>query len=49
MPFYEVRGVLVDFPHQAYEAQLLYMDQVIGALQEVCVCVCVHVYMDGLV
>lgn len=34
MPEYNLRGVLVKFPHQAYECQLVYMEKVIEALQE---------------
>jgi regulator of telomere elongation helicase 1 len=35
MPRYEIRGVEVDFPYEAYECQLIYMERVIQALQEV--------------
>eukprot|EP00884_Botryococcus_braunii_P009467 jgi/Botrbrau1/18521/Bobra.0072s0096.1 len=34
MPVYELRGVEVDFPHDAYPCQLAYMEKVIQALQE---------------
>lgn len=33
MQKYEIRGVTVEFPHTAYDCQLLYMERVIEALQ----------------
>ena len=33
MQKYEIRGVTVEFPHVAYDCQLLYMERVIEALQ----------------
>lgn len=35
MPTYKIRGVDVDFPFEAYDCQLVYMDKVIQSLQEV--------------
>lgn len=35
MPQYNVRGVKVEFPFQAYEVQQIYMEKVIEALQDV--------------
>jgi hypothetical protein len=35
MPTYNVRGVKVEFPFQAYEVQQIYMEKVIEALQDV--------------
>lgn len=35
MPAYELAGVPVQFPYEAYEAQLVYMRTVIEALKEV--------------
>lgn len=32
---YNIRGVEVKFPYRAYECQLIYMEKVIEALQEV--------------
>ncbi|KAG5537665.1 hypothetical protein RHGRI_024945 [Rhododendron griersonianum] len=34
MPIYKIRGVDVDFPYEAYDCQLVYMEKVIQALQE---------------
>lgn len=34
MPEYDVRGVRVSFPHEAYECQLVYMERVVEALEE---------------
>ncbi|KAL2904786.1 Regulator of telomere elongation helicase 1-like protein [Bienertia sinuspersici] len=34
MPFYKIRGISVDFPYDAYDSQITYMDKVIQALQE---------------
>ncbi|KAK9810499.1 hypothetical protein WJX72_011819 [[Myrmecia] bisecta] len=34
MPLYTLRGVDVQFPHEAYDCQLAYMEKVIQALQE---------------
>ncbi|KAM7254630.1 hypothetical protein ACFE04_004010 [Oxalis oulophora] len=36
MPTYKIRGIDVDFPYEAYECQLLYMDKVIQSLQNKC-------------
>lgn len=35
MPRYELRGVPVDFPYEAYPCQLVFMEKVIQSLQEV--------------
>lgn len=32
---YRIRGVTVEFPYDAYDCQLLYMEKVIQSLQEV--------------
>ncbi|XP_048493386.1 regulator of telomere elongation helicase 1 homolog isoform X3 [Beta vulgaris subsp. vulgaris] len=34
MPIYNIRGINVDFPYDAYDSQVDYMDKVIQALQE---------------
>ncbi|WJX74795.1 DNA helicase [Trifolium repens] len=34
MPTYKIRGIDVDFPYEAYESQLVYMDKVMQSLQE---------------
>ncbi|WVZ01213.1 hypothetical protein V8G54_027282 [Vigna mungo] len=34
MPTYKIRGIDVDFPYEAYDSQLVYMDKVIQSLQE---------------
>ncbi|XP_047157903.1 regulator of telomere elongation helicase 1 homolog isoform X1 [Vigna umbellata] len=36
MPTYKIRGIDVDFPYEAYDSQLVYMDKVIQSLQEKC-------------
>ncbi|OWM78192.1 hypothetical protein CDL15_Pgr015011 [Punica granatum] len=36
MPTYKIRGVDVDFPFEAYDCQLVYMEKVIQSLQERC-------------
>ncbi|XP_060973605.1 regulator of telomere elongation helicase 1 homolog isoform X3 [Cannabis sativa] len=36
MPTYRIRGIDVDFPFEAYDCQLVYMEKVIQALQEKC-------------
>ncbi|XP_010062453.2 regulator of telomere elongation helicase 1 homolog [Eucalyptus grandis] len=36
MPTYKIRGIDVDFPFDAYDCQLVYMEKVIQALQERC-------------
>ncbi|KAL2332388.1 hypothetical protein Fmac_019969 [Flemingia macrophylla] len=36
MPTYKIRGIDVDFPFEAYDSQLVYMDKVIQSLQEKC-------------
>ncbi|KAJ1404107.1 P-loop containing nucleoside triphosphate hydrolase [Sesbania bispinosa] len=36
MPTYKIRGIDVDFPYEAYDSQLVYMDKVMQALQEKC-------------
>ncbi|KAJ4848513.1 hypothetical protein Tsubulata_050203 [Turnera subulata] len=36
MPTYNIRGINVDFPFEAYECQLVYMEKVIQALQTGC-------------
>ena len=33
MPVYEIRGLRVPFPFDAYECQLIYMEKVVEALQ----------------
>jgi regulator of telomere elongation helicase 1 len=35
MPVYSIRGVNVDFPFDAYDCQITYMDRVIESLQQV--------------
>lgn len=35
MPTYKIRGIDVDFPYEAYDSQVVYMDRVIQSLQEV--------------
>lgn len=35
MPTYKIRGIDVDFPFEAYDSQLVYMDKVIQSLQQV--------------
>lgn len=35
MPIYKIRGIDVDFPYNAYDSQIDYMNRVIQALQEV--------------
>jgi hypothetical protein len=35
MPIYNIRGIDVDFPFQAYDCQVVYMEKVIQSLQEV--------------
>ncbi len=37
---YQIRGVTVDFPFEAYDCQLIYMERVIQSLQEVRNCNC---------
>ncbi|MCH94051.1 regulator of telomere elongation helicase 1-like, partial [Trifolium medium] len=34
MPTYKIRGIDVDFPYEAYDSQLVYMDKVMQSLQE---------------
>ncbi|THG03844.1 hypothetical protein TEA_017297 [Camellia sinensis var. sinensis] len=34
MPTYKIRGVNVDFPYEAYDCQLVYMEKVIQSLQD---------------
>eukprot|EP00466_Bigelowiella_natans_P010029 jgi/Bigna1/50129/estExt_Genewise1.C_670064 len=34
MPLLNIRGIIVDFPHDPYDCQLVYMEKVIEALQE---------------
>ncbi|XP_031265333.1 regulator of telomere elongation helicase 1 homolog [Pistacia vera] len=36
MPTYKIRGIDVDFPFEAYDCQLIYMDKVIQSLQNKC-------------
>nr|GME10103.1 regulator of telomere elongation helicase 1 [Ipomoea batatas] len=36
MPTYKIRGIDVDFPFQAYDCQLVYMEKVIQSLQNIC-------------
>ncbi|GLT52921.1 hypothetical protein SLA2020_262300 [Shorea laevis] len=36
MPAYNIRGINVDFPFEAYDCQLVYMEKVIQSLQEKC-------------
>lgn len=35
MPTYKIRGIDVDFPFEAYDCQLVYMEKVIQSLQNV--------------
>ncbi|KAK9130870.1 hypothetical protein Sjap_011357 [Stephania japonica] len=36
MPIYKIRGIDVDFPFEAYDSQIVYMEKVIQSLQEKC-------------
>ncbi|MED6111329.1 Regulator of telomere elongation helicase 1, partial [Stylosanthes scabra] len=36
MPTYKIRGIDVDFPFEAYDSQIVYMEKVIQSLQEKC-------------
>ncbi|KAJ8553380.1 hypothetical protein K7X08_024058 [Anisodus acutangulus] len=36
MPTYKIRGIDVDFPYEAYDCQIVYMDKVIQSLQNRC-------------
>ncbi|KAL8130026.1 hypothetical protein V2J09_019181, partial [Rumex salicifolius] len=36
MPTYKIRGIDVDFPYDAYDCQIVYMEKVIQSLQENC-------------
>ncbi|KAJ0985594.1 hypothetical protein J5N97_003950 [Dioscorea zingiberensis] len=36
MPIYKIRGIDVDFPFDAYDCQIVYMEKVIQSLQEGC-------------
>ncbi|XP_028548850.1 regulator of telomere elongation helicase 1 homolog [Dendrobium catenatum] len=36
MPIYKIRGINVDFPYDAYDCQLVYMEKVMQSLQEGC-------------
>lgn len=36
MPTYNIRGIDVDFPYEAYDCQLVYMEKVIQSLQNKC-------------
>ncbi|GER44162.1 regulator of telomere elongation helicase [Striga asiatica] len=36
MPTYKIRGIDVDFPYEAYDCQLVYMEKVIQSLQNRC-------------
>ncbi|KAL5975144.1 Regulator of telomere elongation helicase 1 [Asimina triloba] len=36
MPTYKIRGIDVDFPFEAYDCQIVYMEKVIRSLQERC-------------
>lgn len=35
MPIYKIRGIDVDFPFEAYDCQIVYMEKVIQSLQDV--------------
>jgi hypothetical protein len=35
MPTYRIGGIAVEFPYNAYDCQLVYMERVISALQQV--------------
>jgi len=35
MPNYSIRGINVEFPFEAYQSQIIYMDRVIESLQNV--------------
>ncbi|KAK8963243.1 hypothetical protein KSP40_PGU003155 [Platanthera guangdongensis] len=34
MPIYKIKGIDVDFPHEAYDCQLVYMEKVLQSLME---------------
>jgi regulator of telomere elongation helicase 1 len=34
MPKFDIRGVVVEFPFEPYDCQLVYMERVIQSLQE---------------
>ncbi|KAL8465834.1 hypothetical protein ACS0TY_035084 [Phlomoides rotata] len=36
MPIYKIRGIDVDFPYEAYDCQIVYMEKVIESLQNKC-------------
>ncbi|KAF8407028.1 hypothetical protein HHK36_006152 [Tetracentron sinense] len=36
MPIYKIRGIDVDFPFEAYDCQIVYMEKVIQSLQDKC-------------
>ncbi|KAL5698490.1 DNA helicase [Ranunculus cassubicifolius] len=36
MPIYKIKGIDVDFPYEAYDCQIVYMEKVIQSLQERC-------------
>ncbi|PIA42612.1 hypothetical protein AQUCO_02000207v1 [Aquilegia coerulea] len=36
MPIYKIRGIDVDFPYEAYDCQIVYMEKVIQSLQQKC-------------
>ncbi|KAL0277976.1 UNVERIFIED_CONTAM: Regulator of telomere elongation helicase 1, partial [Sesamum radiatum] len=36
MPTYKIRGIDVDFPYEAYDCQLVYMEKVIQSIQNKC-------------
>ncbi|KAK7261835.1 hypothetical protein RIF29_28156 [Crotalaria pallida] len=36
MPTYKIRGIDVDFPYEAYDSQIVYMDKVLQSLQQKC-------------
>ncbi|GAB2228119.1 hypothetical protein Droror1_Dr00009949 [Drosera rotundifolia] len=36
MPIYKIRGIEVDFPYEAYDCQIVYMEKVIQSLQQEC-------------
>lgn len=45
MPTYNIRGIDVDFPFEAYDCQLVYMEKVIQSLQEVSFISKVHFFL----
>lgn len=44
MPIYKIRGIDVDFPFEAYDCQIVYMEKVIQSLQEVRILLLDHTF-----